>query len=55
MSAKISITIKNSINSAPFTLLQVALTTGLGNVVTLMQLERSEVAFFIFTNGSTLR
>lgn len=29
--------------------------TDLGKVVTRLQLERSEVAFFIFTNGSTLR
>ncbi|XP_055303839.1 uncharacterized protein LOC129569215 isoform X2 [Sitodiplosis mosellana] len=34
---------------------QVTLATGLGKVVTQIQLERSEVAFFIFTNGSTLR
>ena len=29
--------------------------TDLGKVVTQMQLERSEVAFYIFTNGSKLR
>ncbi|XP_023724757.1 uncharacterized protein LOC111873908 isoform X2 [Cryptotermes secundus] len=34
---------------------QVTIATDLGKVVTQMQLERSEVAFFIFTNGSTLR
>lgn len=27
----------------------------MGKVVTRLQLERSEVAFYIFTNGSTLR
>lgn len=35
--------------------LQVTIATDLGKVVTRMQLERSEVAFFIYTNGSTLR
>ncbi|CAK9822787.1 Atrial natriuretic peptide receptor 1 [Anthophora retusa] len=34
---------------------QVTIATDLGKVVTRMQLERSEVAFFIYTNGSTLR
>ncbi|KAJ9577045.1 hypothetical protein L9F63_006393, partial [Diploptera punctata] len=34
---------------------QVTIATDLGKVVTQMQLERSEVAFFIFTNGSQLR
>ncbi|XP_055911221.1 uncharacterized protein LOC129945467 isoform X3 [Eupeodes corollae] len=34
---------------------QVTIATDLGKVVTRLQLERSEVAFFIFTNGSTLR
>lgn len=34
---------------------KVAIATDLGRIVTIMQLERSEVAFFIFTNGSTLR
>ncbi|XP_069680500.1 uncharacterized protein [Periplaneta americana] len=34
---------------------QVAIATDLGKLVTQMQLERSEVAFYIFTNGSTLR
>lgn len=29
--------------------------TDLGKVVTRLQLERSEVAFFIFTNGDTRR
>lgn len=33
--------------------LQVGLATDLGKLVTRMQLERSEVAFYIFTNGST--
>ncbi|KAJ4430755.1 hypothetical protein ANN_19346 [Periplaneta americana] len=32
----------------------VAIATDLGKLVTQMQLERSEVAFYIFTNGSTL-
>lgn len=34
---------------------QVTIATDLGKVVTGMQLERSEVAFFIYTNGSRLR
>ncbi|XP_014613019.1 PREDICTED: receptor-type guanylate cyclase gcy-19 isoform X3 [Polistes canadensis] len=34
---------------------QVTIATDLGKVVTRMQLERSEVAFFIYTNGNTLR
>ncbi|XP_037028069.1 uncharacterized protein LOC119068546 [Bradysia coprophila] len=34
---------------------QVSVATDLGKLVTRLQLERSEVAFFIFTNGSTLR
>jgi hypothetical protein len=34
---------------------QVTIATDLGKLVTQMQLERSEVAFFIFTNGSALR
>jgi hypothetical protein len=34
---------------------QVTIATDLGKLVTQMQLERSEVAFFIFTNGSKLR
>ncbi|XP_025264011.1 uncharacterized protein LOC105258860 isoform X4 [Camponotus floridanus] len=34
---------------------QVTIATDLGKMVTRMQLERSEVAFFIYTNGSTLR
>jgi hypothetical protein len=34
---------------------QVTIATDLGKLVTQMQLERSEVAFFIFTNGSRLR
>lgn len=34
---------------------QVTLATDLGKVVERMQLERSEVAFFIYTNGNTLR
>jgi len=35
--------------------LQVTIATDLGKMVTRMQLERSEVAFFIYTNGNTLR
>ncbi|XP_054287526.1 uncharacterized protein LOC129003258 [Macrosteles quadrilineatus] len=35
--------------------MQVTIATELGKVVTSLQVERSEVAFFIFTNGSTLR
>lgn len=35
--------------------LQVTIATELGKFVTRMQLERSEVAFFVYTNGSTLR
>uniref|UniRef100_A0A1B6MQA4 guanylate cyclase n=1 Tax=Graphocephala atropunctata TaxID=36148 RepID=A0A1B6MQA4_9HEMI len=35
--------------------MQVTIATELGKVVTHIQLERSEVAFFIFTNGSNLR
>jgi hypothetical protein len=35
--------------------LQVTIATDLGKLVTQIQLERSEVAFFIFTNGSKLR
>ncbi|EDS27829.1 guanylate cyclase [Culex quinquefasciatus] len=34
---------------------QVTMATDLGKVVTRLQQERSEVAFFIYTNGSTLR
>ncbi|XP_071648798.1 uncharacterized protein [Temnothorax longispinosus] len=34
---------------------QVTIATDLGKMVTRMQLERSEVAFFIYTNGNTLR
>ncbi|CAB3227252.1 unnamed protein product, partial [Arctia plantaginis] len=34
---------------------QVSRATELGKLVTRLQQERSEVAFFIFTNGSTLR
>ena len=34
---------------------QVTIATDLGKLVTQIQLERSEVAFFIFTNGSKLR
>ncbi|KAL3274580.1 hypothetical protein HHI36_015963 [Cryptolaemus montrouzieri] len=34
---------------------QVTIATELGKVVTRMQLERSEVAFYVYTNGSTLR
>ncbi|XP_039296946.1 uncharacterized protein LOC111060588 [Nilaparvata lugens] len=34
---------------------QVTGATSLGKVVTMLQLERSEVAFSVFTNGSTLR
>lgn len=34
---------------------QVTIATDLGKVVTRMQQERSEVAFYIYTNGSTLR
>ncbi|RZF48589.1 hypothetical protein LSTR_LSTR012550 [Laodelphax striatellus] len=34
---------------------QVTGATSLGKVVTMLQLERTEVAFFVFTNGSTLR
>lgn len=49
-SRKIIIPKQNKIKS-----FQVTLATGLGKVVTQIQLERSEVAFFIFTNGSTLR
>ncbi|XP_031627256.1 uncharacterized protein LOC116343374 [Contarinia nasturtii] len=46
--------LKSQIDSSD-TETQVTLATGLGKVVTQIQLERSEVAFFIFTNGSTLR
>lgn len=35
--------------------MQVTIATDLGKMVTRMQLERSEVAFFIYTNGNTLR
>lgn len=34
---------------------QVTIATDLGKVVTRLQLERSEVAFYIFTNGSKQR
>lgn len=34
---------------------QVTIATELGKVVTYMQLERSEVAFFVYTNGSADR
>jgi hypothetical protein len=34
---------------------QVTMATDLGKLVTRLQVERSEVAFFVFTNGSTLR
>ena len=36
-------------------MLQVQISTGLGNVTEALQSERAEIAFYLFTNGSVIR